>query len=182
MADPNQFTVEIRQAIGEAVELVEHNEAWASVAEAECRRLRSALRECIRDIRHIGSTAVPGLFSKPIVDLIAGFDSLDDAISQIPRLSALDYVYLAEQNDSLLHRRWLMRQFRGRRTTHLHLVQYGSQAWNDRVLFCELLKNSARLRRKYEALKFGLAASHASDRAAYGEAKSAFIAECLRNA
>ena len=120
-----------------------------------------------------------GLAAKPIVDLLAGVRSMDDADALTASLCAHGYANPVDVNRTLPDRRFLMRHADGRRTHHLHLVVHGSQAWTDRVAFARLLRDDAGLRERYEALKRHLAGRFSRERDAYTEGKSAFIRAAL---
>jgi GrpB-like predicted nucleotidyltransferase (UPF0157 family) len=170
---------EIAKALAERVTLVPHDPGWILAGAHECRRIQAALGDRVREVRHIGSTAVPGLMSKPILDLIAGFPSLEQGIQEIGFLRSLGYHFPAALNAGLKDRQWLMRQSRGHSTHHLHIVAHDSEAWEKRTRFCELLKSSPALRSRYQSLKLELARLHGGKRSPYSESKAQFIRESL---
>ncbi|AEG92276.1 hypothetical protein Rta_11900 [Ramlibacter tataouinensis TTB310] len=134
------------------------------------------------EIQHIGSTAVPGLPAKPIIDILAGVRSMAEAESLAERICRSGYTTSAEFNASLHDRRWFMRWADGRRTHHLHVVVHDSQAWRERVDFRDALRSRPELASRYAALKSQLALRHATDREAYTEAKSEFVRSVLAGA
>jgi GrpB-like predicted nucleotidyltransferase (UPF0157 family) len=142
---------------------------------AERKRLLALLPGRFIDIQHIGSTAVPGLAAKPIVDLLAGVESMDVARALAEPLCRSGYTTSAEFNASLTNRQWFMRWANGHRTHHLHVVVHGGTAWRERLKFRDLLRADAALAQRYTNLKTDLAAAHTHDREAYTEAKAAFI-------
>jgi GrpB-like predicted nucleotidyltransferase (UPF0157 family) len=127
------------------------------------------------DVRHIGSTAVPGLVAKPIIDILAGVASMAVAESVIAPLCASGYTTSAEFNDTLSDRKWLMRWADGRRTHHLHVVVHDGQVWRERLRFRDALRSSAVLASRYAELKTDAAGMHPTDREAYTDAKTKFI-------
>ncbi len=165
----------LHAAIHEDVALHAYNALWPTVFEAERERLLSLLPGRLIDIQHIGSTTVPGLAAKPIVDLLAGVESMDVARALAEPLCRSGYTTSAEFNASLSDRQWFMRWANGHRTHHLHVVVHGSPAWRQRLKFRDLLRGNATLAARYSGLKAELAASHAHDREAYTDAKAAFI-------
>lgn len=126
------------------------------------------------EIHHIGSTAVPGLAAKPVLDLMALVGDLDAPIPAL--VDRGGYKFPVAFNQRLEDRRWLCRPSAAHRTHHLHLV--ADRALLDRHLrFRDRLRADADLRRRYAELKRYLAARHGADREAYTEAKSAFIGD-----
>lgn len=162
-------------AINEEVKLHEYDELWPILYEAERQRLLSLLPCTFLEIQHIGSTSVPGMPAKPIIDILAGVDSMETAKSIATKLCSSGYTTSAEFNESLSDRQWFMRWADGRRTHHLHVVVHGSAAWVERLRFRDSLRSSEKLATEYAQLKAKMAATHAEDREAYTDAKSQFI-------
>ena len=92
-------------AIHEDVQLREHDPAWARAFEQECDRLAALLPDAFLALEHIGSTAIPGLAAKPIIDILAGVASLDGADALIARLCENGYTTSADFNASLIDRK-----------------------------------------------------------------------------
>ena len=162
-------------AIHEDVALHAHDPAWMRVFEQERDRLQSLLPGTFLAIEHIGSTAVAGLVAKPIVDLLAAVESLDDVDALIDRLCENGYTTSREFNATISDRKWLMRWRDGHRTHHLHLVVADSSPWRDRLAFRDALRGDPALAQRYAALKSELATTHRDDREAYTDAKAAFV-------
>ncbi len=169
-------------AIQEGVALVDYDPAWPSAFEEERARLDAALPGVFRDIAHIGSTAVPGLHTKPIIDLLAGVGSIDEAIALAARLRAVGYTTPPGMNEDLVDRQFFMRHARGRRTHHLHVVVHDAPGWHERIAFRDRLRTDPLLQQRYAMLKAELAERFANDRDAYTEGKSAFIRDALATA
>ncbi len=170
------------QAITEAVRVVAHDARWAGQFAAERDRLMGLLPGRFAGIEHIGSTAVPRLAAKPIIDMLAGVGTLGEADALLEPLCAYGYETSAEFNATLADRRWLMRHAEGRRTHHLHLVVFGGEQWVLHLRFRDMLRADAALVARYELLKHELAEQYRHDREAYTHAKSAFIHEVLTRA
>lgn len=166
-------------AISEDVQLRAHDPAWAQAFDLECARLLALLPGVFLSIEHIGSTAVDGLLAKPVVDLMAGVASLESVDALVDRLCDNGYTASKEFNATLIDRKWLMRWRDGHRTHHLHIVVFGDKPWHDRLAFRDALRRDSALARRYAELKNGLAATHATDREAYTEAKVDFIRAIL---
>lgn len=126
-------------------------------------------------IEHIGSTAVVGMVAKPVIDLMAGVDTLDDADALVDRLCDNGYTTSREFNATLTDRKWLMRWRDGHRTHHLHIVVMDGVPWRDRLAFRDALRGDPALARRYAELKADLAARHDADRKAYTDAKAEFV-------
>lgn len=169
-------------AINEEVKLHEYNELWPSLYEAERQRLLTLLPGTFLDIQHIGSTAIPGMIAKPIIDILAGVDSMETARAMSAKLCSSGYSTSAEFNESLSDRQWFMRWADGRRTHHLHVVVHGGTAWVERLRFRDLLRSSETLAAEYANLKTQMAAKYTDDREVYTEAKSQFVNAASRAA
>ena len=162
-------------AIYEEVALQPHDSAWATMFQTERARLLSLFPGQFVDIQHIGSTAIPGLPAKPIVDLLAGVRSIEVADELIAPLCDCGYITSAEFNEKLIDSRWFMRASGGHRTHHLHVAVHGSEFWLKRLRFRDALLMDAELAARYARLKADLASRHRNDREAYTDAKAEFI-------
>ncbi|MEO7887890.1 MAG: GrpB family protein [Polaromonas sp.] len=171
MTDQNSLAA----AIHEAVVLQPYDGRWPALFTTERDRLLSCFPGSFIDIQHIGSTAVPGLLAKPVIDLLAGVESMVAAEALLAPLCANGYTGSAEFNASLTDRKWLMRWAEGRRTHHLHLVVHGGAVWAQRLRFRDALRSDPALAVRYAALKAELAAKHPNDREAYTDGKTAFV-------
>ncbi len=155
--------------------LVTHDPAWEQIYETERQRIRTALAGLALDIQHCGSTAVPGIRAKPILDVLVGVERLARGRDCIPLLQGIGYDYLGEDLIPNEH-------FFGKgapRTHHLHLVEWRGPGWQDKVLFRDRLLADGVVARRYEARKMALAARFPNDRASYTKAKATFIAGVL---
>lgn len=130
----------------------------------------------VGDVHHVGSTAVPGLEAKPIIDILVGVGDLEQSRRCSEPLAGLGYLYapyLAEE----MH--WFCKPHPSRRTHHLHLVPEGSGRYRDELAFRDSLRADSSAAIEYAALKRKLASELAHDRDSYTEAKSAFIRDVL---
>ena len=154
------------------VRLVAHDPTWLALFVAEAQRLRASLGpELPLAVEHTGSTAVPGLVAKPILDLLAGYRAGAQVESYVAALVRAGYVHRGEQGIS-------GREFfrRGEpRAYHLHLVVQGGPFWHEHLAFRDALRGDAAVRDAYAALKLELARRYPRDREAYIEGKSAFV-------
>jgi GrpB-like predicted nucleotidyltransferase (UPF0157 family) len=153
-----------------AVRIVDYDPAWPVVFEAERKRLAPLLDGA--DIHHFGSTAVPGLAAKPVIDTIALVGDLDVPIAALVRSAG--YQFPRAFNATLAHRRFLCYPTASHRTHHLHLVDEREEL-ERRLRFRDRLRTDRQLAREYVAMKRALAERYRDDREAYTEAKSEFI-------
>lgn len=160
------------------VTLSPYDPSWPGEFERERARLAGALGDLSRDIVHVGSTAVPGMVAKPLIDVMVGLGSLGDAAAAIQRIEALGYSYKGEFGIPDRHFFVL-----GEPTTHhVHVVFHNGPFWRLNVLFRDYLRAHPDEARQYEALKRSLAAKFASSREEYTKGKDAFIKEVLARA
>ena len=154
------------------VEVVPYDPRWPERFREEAARLRQALGDVALRIDHIGSTAVPGLAAKPVIDMIALVDDFDAPIAALVEQGG--YQLPARFNATLVHRRFLCYPTTLHRTHHLHLVD--QREGLDRCLrFRDSLRANPKLAAEYATLKRALAARFRADREGYTEAKSKFI-------
>ncbi|MGO9489269.1 MAG: GrpB family protein [Solirubrobacteraceae bacterium] len=158
------------------IEIVEYDRSWPAAYLAECGRLAPLLPGV--PILHIGSTAVPGLAAKPIIDMIAFVDDLDANVAELVRRAG--YHLPARFNANLYHRRFLCYPTLSHRTHHLHLVD-GHAGVDQCLRFRERLREDPALAAQYAALKRSLASRFREDRIGYTEAKSTFIKDAIRH-
>lgn len=161
----------------EPIQLVAPNPGWPAQFELE----RAALEEAIGEwacggIHHIGSTSVPGLEAKSIIDILVGVSDLATARACFGPLADLDYLYAPYLPEEM---HWFCKPDPARRTHHLHLVPVGSQRYRDELNFRDRLRGDPRVAGRYASLKRELAEDYRDDREAYTEAKSAFVLAVL---
>ena len=159
------------------VQLAEWTPRWAELFTEEAARLRVALGDLAVAIEHYGSTSVPGLVAKPLLDILVGGPNSTDASPYISALAPLSYDYAAHAGvpDHFVFGRGLAR-------THLvHVVRYDGVAWHRALAFRDALRRDAHLREVYASQKRELAELHALDRSRYTEEKRAFIDHVLQN-
>lgn len=163
------------------VEIVDYDASWPQRYEDEKGRILAAIGSQVAAVEHIGSTAVPGLAAKPIIDMLVGLRSLDDAGSCIEPLERLGYEYVPEWEDELPDRRYFRRVRPRPRTHHVHMVEVSGAFWRRQLLFRDHLRGHPDDARRYEALKRDLAERFEVGRE-YAAAKSTFIAAILDEA
>lgn len=123
-------------------------------------------------IHHVGSTAVPGLDAKPIIDILVGVDSLLASRACFDPLAKLGYLHAPYRVDEM---HWFCKPHPSRRTHHLHLIPTDSSRFRDELAFRDRLRSSRVIAEEYAELKRELAERFADDREAYTDGKANFI-------
>lgn len=159
------------------VELADYDQHWPRNFAIERERLLLVMAPwLVGEIEHIGSTAVPGLAAKPIIDMMAPVASLEASRPAIEALSAAGYCYHPYKAE-VMH--WFCKPSPEYRTHHLHVVALNGELWTQRLAFRNALRASRALAAQYAALKRDLAVRFARDRDGYTAAKSPFIERVL---
>ncbi len=167
----------------EPVHVEPYDRSWPLLFARERALVLGVAGGWIDRVEHVGSTAVPGLAAKPVVDLMAGLSFMRDAERCVDPLVGLGYSYWAEGAEP--HHRLFVRfvdETMTARTHNLHLVEVGGAYWRDRLLFRDHLRENPETARAYARLKHGLADQYRDDREAYTAAKSDFVREIVRRA
>lgn len=170
----------VARVVKEEVAIVPYDLGWPEMFEEERRHLLACLpAELIGRIEHFGSTAVPGLMAKPIVDMLVEVTSLAETKEHIvPILEDRGYDYFwrpSMGNDTPPFYAWFIRRDQnGSRTHHIHMVEADFEHW-DRLLFRDYLIANPDVAQEYGDLKMRLLADHHGDRVAYTQAKGEFI-------
>jgi GrpB-like predicted nucleotidyltransferase (UPF0157 family) len=159
------------------VELAPYSGRWPEMFRAERDGLLSRFGDAMLDVQHVGSTAVPGLVAKPIVDIAAAVQSICLVHNCVPSLEGLGYSYFGDRDGHAVH--FFAKGPEDRRTCYLHILEVANPRWASYLAFRDLLRSDAQARAEYEELKIELAKRNPSNRRAYTEAKSAFISGML---
>lgn len=163
------------------VRLEEYNPKWKDLFEEEKELLFKTFKDRIISIEHIGSTAIPGLLAKPIIDMNVAIPSLDDVDYFITGLQKLGYEYIPERRFS--DRQFFPKGPSERRTHHLNLVEITSETgWKNELLFRDYLRSHDKAKNEYATLKKELAEKYFDNRDEYTERKSKFIIEIINKA
>lgn len=162
-----------------AVQLVPYNPKWAELFDQEQKLLKSAFGNTIIAIEHIGSTAIPGIPAKPILDILVGVRDLEIAGNMKDTFEQLGY-----EHRSFLERhtkedvQWEELYVKGaesKRTHYVHVVVYGGKHWKDDLLFRDYLQTHPEQAMQYAELKQKLADQYAHDRKTYTKMKQEYI-------
>src|SRR5439155_16756308 len=182
------------EAVSESLVIADYDPRWPEMFEEERTRVLEAIGQWVNEVEHCGSTAVPGLAAKPVIDIYAALRSWDDRDKCIAPIEALGYEYRGEDpviglifvklTDSPLPGQ----TYRGsdgkvrHRTANLHLLPRSHPEWDRHILFRDYLRQDANVARRYAELKRSLANKHGIDINAYTNAKTAFIEAAIERA
>lgn len=166
------------RARGDAIEVVAHDPSWATSFGRWRDRLAGAMGPVALRIDHVGSTAVPGLAAKPIIDIQVSVAELDDEAGYVAAIESLGVAFRAREAGQ--------RYFRpgggARRDVQIHVCAAGGEWERTHLLFRDYLRAAPAAAMAYQALKTRLAADFGDDRLAYNEGKSGFIRRTLADA
>lgn len=159
------------------VRLVPHDSRWAEGYRREAERLRQVLGEHAREIAHIGSTAVPGLPAKPLLDIMVAITSLEERSEVVPLLERAGYEY--RPHDTIPQRLFFILGRTDARRVNLSLAEWDSAYWRDHLAFRDILRAHPDVAEAYARLKSDLAERYPDDRLAYTVAKGEFVASVV---
>lgn len=177
----------VRRAVREKVEIVPYDPRWPDLFLRERAHLLSCLpQNLVGRIEHVGSTAVPGMAAKPIIDILVEVSSLEETKSKVVPIlvsQGYDYFWRPTSGDGTppFYAWFIKRDGLGARTHHIHMVEPHFEHW-DWLLFRDHLISHPETAGEYRCLKIRLAAVHPHDRAAYSRGKSEFIARVTSRA
>jgi GrpB-like predicted nucleotidyltransferase (UPF0157 family) len=159
------------------IRIAAYDPSWPARFQEEKTRLEQAIGPWTTGgMHHVGSTSVPGLDAKPVIDILAGVESLAASRACFDPLLELDYHYAPYRSDEM---HWFCKPSPSHRTHHLHLVPAGSARYRDELAFRDALREQPATAHAYLRLKRELANAHQHDREAYTAAKAEFIADVL---
>ena len=176
---PEHIRERIDRVRREPVEIVPYDARWPELFVEERNRLIGLFPALIRRVEHFGSTAVPGLAAKPIVDMLIEVASMDETRAQIvPILEGVGYDYFWRPSDGdetpPFYAWFIRRDEAGRRTHHIHMVERDYPQWES-LLFRDYLIAHDEIAAEYVRVKRRLAAEFPNDRDAYTNGKGTFI-------
>jgi GrpB-like predicted nucleotidyltransferase (UPF0157 family) len=157
----------------EAIEVVPYDPAWPAQFQRERQRIAAALGDAAVAIEHIGSTAVPGLASRPIVDVMVGVEDVERSGQAVAGLIDLGFDYLPELEAQLPKQRYFRKP--APTAVHVHMVERGSAAFERHLLLRDYLRTHPEAVQEYSRLKRGLVLRFHHDRKAYVEGKAGFV-------
>ena len=162
-----------------AVVLLEYQDSWPKQFLQVTEQLRALFPIPGAVYEHIGSTSIPGLCAKPVLDVALGVGALRDAEAASPAFSFVGFTYRPEHEDAIPDRRYFVKPVSTSLRVHLHAVVLGGLVWQQHLHFRNQLRRETRLREEYSDLKRRLAVVHAQSKDAYTEAKAPFIRQVL---
>lgn len=155
------------------VELREHNEAWEMEFKATKARIENILHEKIIDIQHVGSTAIPSICAKPILDIAILLKDIDKEV--IEKLVAIGYDYRGQREDNGNYHLFVLRGPGGISLHHLHCYDQSGKGFEQLVAFRDYMNTHEECAVSYNELKKSLAEKHKENRAVYTLSKAEFI-------
>ncbi len=168
----------VRRTSPDPIEIVAYDPTWPARFEQERQRLEHALGSAAVAIEHIGSTAVPGLIAKPVIDMLVGLRDYPLQPERVAAAERIGYVYRGEFG--IPGRQYFRRGSPD--AHHVHAVLHGGGHWLRHVAFRDWLREHGEDAAHYGELKLRLAAEHRDDRARYTESKAEFIEDVLGRA
>jgi 16S rRNA processing protein RimM len=174
---PNGVVVDVPEGLiepaPEPVELVPYDPAWPAAFETEAARIREALGDIVLRLDHVGSTSVPELEAKPVIDMQLSVEAIEPASPYRQPLEALGYVFVPDPDAPAYP--FFLKRDGARRTHHLHVAAAGSDEERAPLAFRDRLRADPAVRDAYTSLKRDLAARFGDDRVGYANAKSDFV-------
>ena len=163
--------------------IVDYNPQWPHMYEEERARIQDAIGDCLIDIQHVGSTSIPGLSAKPILDIMPVIREISLVASCVKPLEVLGYAYFGENG---IPGRHYFRKPTGITTkphlVHLHILEKGHDQWAMMLLFRDYLRLHPESALQYDVLKRELAEKYGFDRVGYTDAKESFVRSIIRAA
>jgi GrpB-like predicted nucleotidyltransferase (UPF0157 family) len=158
------------------VRLVPYTKEWERLFQAEKPRLQAAVGKVVLDIQHVGSTSIPGMVAKPIIDIAIAIENFEEAAVCVKPIEQLGYEYKGE--NGIPRRHYFVK---GNPTTHhLHINEIGGRNWKDLILFRDYLTQHAEIAKEYAELKLTLARRYPTNRQSYLDGKAPFIERVLQ--
>ncbi|KKW17143.1 MAG: hypothetical protein UY58_C0010G0005 [Candidatus Magasanikbacteria bacterium GW2011_GWA2_50_22] len=158
-----------------------YNKEWPRLFRAERKLLKAKLGELAAAISHIGSTAVPGLCAKPILDIMLAVPSVEKAEKSTSHFERCGYQVKPREEDPVLGRLFFSKDIDGLRCFHLHVTEAGSTFCKGHLRFRNILRKDPKAALAYARLKFRLSKRFPNDRNAYIDGKAKFISDVLCN-
>lgn len=162
----------------EPIKIVDYNPDWPSIYQVEKAKLEQALGHLILDIQHVGSTSVPGLAAKPIIDIAIGIKDYPMPDAAVQAVVDLGYEHMGEYG---IPRRHYFRKG-APRSHHIHVVELRNPEWDKYILFRDYLRTHPDTAAGYEVLKRKVALQHGHDRTLYTDSKAPFIESVIEEA
>ena len=167
------------------VKLAAYDPIWKVFFEEEKRLLEKTFGNIIIAIEHVGSTAIPGISAKPIIDINVGVKSLSVAQNMQGKFEEIGYEYRpfieGHTKEELRWQELFVKGSETKRTHHAHVTVFESDYWNSGLLFRDCLRKNLVLAKQYAELKERLAEKYCEDREKYTSDKDQFIKKILKS-
>ena len=160
------------------VTLCSHNKDWLTLGTEACQKVQKACGNLSIAIEHVGSTSIPGLTAKPIIDLALGLSNKEVIHEIIPLLTEAGFIYRGEGEGSVGFL-FVWESEPDVRSIHLHAIVHGTPAWKDYVVFRDILRADPVIVKAYEELKIHSAQKYPENRKRYTATKAEFIRSVL---
>lgn len=158
------------------VRLFDYSDQWPHAFEQERRRIELAIGDFVLSTNHVGSTSVPGLCAKPIIDILIGLKIFEYGFQCVTPLEQIGYTFKGE--NGIQGRHYFQK---GEPCTfHIHMFEQNSDQWHAHILFADYLRRNPERKQQYVELKRVLAQAYPHDRVKYTNRKSEFIQETMR--
>lgn len=161
------------------IELAEHNQGWKNRAMEEIQLLHTLLYDFSPRISHVGSTAIPAIKSKPIIDIIVETDMKQYHASIRKKMEDTGYICMSESCGRMSFNKGYTPDGYAERVFHIHIRDYGD---NDEILFRDYLNAHPEVAREYETLKISLLLQYKNNRDGYTMAKTDFVRRIMEKA
>ena len=162
------------------VALKKHQDEWAVAFEEEKENLKKLVGDIALNIQHTGSTSIPNLSAKPIIDILMAVHSLSEVSKIRAALEGAGYEYRENGSDDI--QVLFAKGPEERRTHYLHITTLGSSEWKNSLAFRDYLRTHPEEMERYEALKQKLAAQYPDNRAMYTAGKKDYFEEVFKKA
>ena len=162
------------------VKLLPYNPAWKKLYKKEEKFLRSVIGKQVLDIQHVGSTSIPGVKAKPIIDIAIGVKNLKSGKKCIKPLEKLGYEH--KGGAGIKGRHFFAKGSEKNRTHYVHIVKLNGRFWKNCILFRDYLQKHKRTIKKYNELKEKLAKKYKDNRKKYTAQKHSFIQGIIKKA
>ncbi|MCI0532956.1 GrpB family protein [bacterium] len=161
------------------VKITPSDKSWRQLFDKEKKRLKEIFGDAAVDIQHIGSTSIPGLSAKPVIDIDVGVKSMGGSSRFIKYLFEAGYHYRSNASNPKYHMVFA-KGVEKKRTHYIHIVKFGGIVWKRDLAFRDYLRTHKRAMKEYENLKKKLEKKFSTNRPAYTAGKTAFIRAALR--
>ena len=161
------------------VKLVDYNPKWVKTFKDEKNKIKKVFGDSVLDIEHMGSTSIPGIKAKPIMDLMVAIPDINKYKDYIKGFNKIGYKFRKDYRETHQEHILFVKGPEDKRTHYLKLCEFNSEFWNENILFRDYLINHPDVAKEYEKLKIELNKKYSKDRDTYTDKKSTFIKDIL---